>query len=227
MKKKTITNSILLLLIIVLSLSIIILSARIAVFDKSFYRDEFLKLNVYMNLKDYDADYINTAVLDYLEGYPILKHNGFFNQREVKHLQDVKMITQAILFIFYMSIILLVILLILLFILNDDIDDSIKKLGIALISSGLFNIILFSIIFLLVQSDFASLFDNMHLMLFEQGSYTFNPSFEKIVLLYPKELFFDITSKIVLTSLFFSFFIMLNGIFVFLYHKKNTKIFKH
>lgn len=195
-------------------------------FDENFYKKEFQKYGVYENLGDYDIEKINDDVLNYLRyGEEGFIENNFFNEREKVHLLDVKNLIQKTIKFYYFSIILFFLLLVsLISLLNKNIRI-IKYLGMIFLISGLLTFLDAFVFFIMVNSNFSFAFDAFHSTFFSEGSFLFDPSSENIVNLYPKELFFDITYRIVVNTLIFSFLVFLVGIsFLGILKYKTVKI---
>ncbi len=190
---------------------------KIFIFNENFYKKEFQKYGIYSELKGYDVEKANNDVLEYFKNKDILIKNDFFNEREKMHLKDVKYLIRQILFAFYFSIILFLILSILLAMLNKNIKMLIKNFGVVLLFSGLLVLFEGFIFWLMLKLNFNFAFELMHKTFFMAGTYIFNPSFEKITILYPQEFFYDIAVNIAINTLVFSFFLFLAGLFIVLY----------
>ena len=184
-------------------------------FNENFYKEEFKKYGIYNKLKDYDVEKVNKNVLDYLKCQNSeLTDNGFFNEREKKHLKDVKAIMQFILFIFYFSIVLFLSLLISLIMLDRNTKSIIKNAGIVFLFSGFLTFLDGFIFLLLAKFNFNFVFELMHETFFKAGTYVFDPSLENIIVLYPQQFFYDIATNIVVNTLVLSFFLFLIGLFI-------------
>lgn len=209
-------------------------------FDRDLYKKEFLKYNVYNNLEDYDIEGINNDVLNYLinEKGSIPIENDFFNEREKTHLLDVKNLIQKVLAIYYYSMILFLLLFIMLILLlNFNFKEIVKRLFIILFFGSLLTLLDAGSFFLLSNFNFDFTFDLFHETFFSSGTFTFNPEFENIVVLYPENLFFDLLIKIIMNTilssviiLFFSiatFFIFFRSNFLKFFQKFPTKEIKN
>ena len=182
-------------------------------FDKDFYKKEFLKYNVHNNLRNYDIESINNDVLNYLQfgkNNELIK-NDFFNEREKTHLLDVKILISKVLSIYCSSAILFLLLFILLILLSNFNFLKIAKRFFIILLAGSFLTLLDAVLFFILSNfNFNFVFDLFHKSFFDFGSYTFNPEFENIVVLYPKNLFFDALIKIaastIITSVSILFF---------------------
>jgi len=226
-------------------------------FDRDLYKKEFLKYNVYNNLNNYDIENINNNVLNYLinEKDSSLIDNDFFNEREKLHLLDVKNLIQKVLAIYYYSMISFLLLFILLILLlswkskisrTPKIFDFCVNFNFKIIGKRVLIILLFGSLltlldavsfFLLSNFNFDFTFDLFHETFFSLGTFTFNPEFENIVVLYPENLFFDFLIKIIMNTilssviiLFFSiatFFIFFRSNFLKFFQKFPTKKIKN
>ena len=227
--KKLFVNIISILMVILLPLILYGFNSNSVAFDRDLYKKEFLKYHVYDNLKDYDIELINNDVLDYLlnekSSNPI--ENDFFNEREKTHLLDVKNLIQKVLAIYYFSIILFFFLFILFILLmNFNFKNIVKRLLIIFTIGSLLTLLYAFSFFILSNLNFEFTFDLFHKTFFSLGTFTFNPEFENIVVLYPQDLFFDflikITSNTILSSvILFSVSIIL----FFIFFRPNLWIF--
>lgn len=224
---KTVNIAAIILLILAFSIFTMLLTARIVAFDKNNHQKEFIKLNVYGSLPGIDVDAVNSQVVDYISGSgKSLDANGIFNNRERKHLSDVRFVVWVLDLFLYASIAVFSLLLVLLSLSYRDFARALKAVGLAFICSGALNIMLLLSCFFAFSASFPFMFESMHKAVFQSGTYIFDGFAEKIVLLYPEAFFYDVSMKILSTALFFSVFLLLNGIFVFVYYRKNTKLFK-
>ncbi|MBS3102369.1 DUF1461 domain-containing protein [Candidatus Woesearchaeota archaeon] len=211
--KKILISLVSILLILDVPLVLYLFNFKNTAFDENFYKKEFQKYNVYGKLQDYDVEKINNDVLNYLksEKEESIK-NDFFIQREKEHLLDVKNLIQKTINFYYFSLILFFILLISLAFLLDQNIKIVKHFGIIFIISGALTFFEAFAFFAAVNMNFSSAFDIFHNTFFQRGTYTFDPSFENIVNLYPEQLFFGIAQRIIFNTLIFSFFLSLAGI---------------
>jgi integral membrane protein (TIGR01906 family) len=194
-------------------------------FDENFHKKEFSKYKVYANLKNYDVESINSAVLNYLKfgKNNNLINNDFFNEREKTHLLDVKNLIQTIFNIYYFLMILIILLIItLIILLNFNLEKIAKKLLIILIIGSSLVLLDAVLFFILSNLNFDFVFDLFHNTFFISGTFTFNPESENIVVLYPENLFFDFLIKIISNTIFSSIIILFFSIlFIFIFFKPN------
>ena len=86
------------------SILIVLVNVKILVSDEKFFHKEFEKYGVYSALKGYDVDEINKQVFgffNYKNSLPL----DFFNEREVKHLNDVKEVLYGVDFLLFLVLI--------------------------------------------------------------------------------------------------------------------------
>lgn len=221
--KKTIINILVTLLVLDVPFLLYSYNFNKIVFDNNFYKKEFEKHEVYGRLEGYDIEEINNNVLSYLKNEDIyLADDGFFNERERIHLMDVKGQVQIILYILYFSIILFFVLIFLLVILNGNLKKIMKNVGIVFLFSGILTFLDSFVFWLIAKGNFDFVFELMHKIFFKAGTYVFDPYFERIVVLYPQQFFYDITVKIVLDTLVISLVLGLVGLVILLYKKIKT-----
>tara|TARA_B100000315_G_scaffold260259_1_gene320402 strand:- start:1603 stop:2337 length:735 start_codon:yes stop_codon:yes gene_type:complete len=223
--KRLFVNIISVLMILLVPLILYGFSFNSVAFDNDLYKKEFLKYNVYSYLEDYDIENINGEVLNYLvnEKNPVLIDDDFFNEREKTHLLDVKNLIQNIFVIYYFSIFLFIFLIIILsIILNFNFKEIVKKFLIILLFGSLLTLLDAVSFFLLSNFNFDFTFDVFHKTFFDQGTFTFNPQFENIVVLYPENLFFDFLIMIISNTILSSVIILfLSLAIIFIFFRKN------
>ncbi len=226
--KRLLINSIFVLMALLIPIIIFLYSFNSIVFDRDYYKKEFTKYNVYENLKDYDAEKINDGILDYfISG----KNNGliendFFNEREKVHLLDVKSIIQEIFSMYHLSIILFILFSIALaFLMELNFKNIFKKFFIISLFGCSITFLVGILIYISSNFNFDFVFGIFHKTFFNAGTFIFDPEFERIVVLYPQNLFFDFLSRIISNAIISSiilFFLCLTFLFIFF----QPKIFK-
>lgn len=223
MGKKELAN--LLSSVSIISLILLIYSGSIiyAAFDESFYEKGFKKFDVYSALKGYDIESINQKVLDFLAGGKDNLPRNFFTQREISHLDDVRGIFSIIISTFFISLALLILPFIsLVFIIKNKIrilkffDRIFLMAGLAVIGINIILIMALSI-------DFGMSFDIFHRSFFAEDTYLFSPLSEKIVVLYPEQLFYDAGIRILKYSFFIAFVIILMELVVYVLGRWKLK----
>jgi len=186
-------------------------------FNEELYIKKFTQYNIYSKLIDNDIDAINMEVLDYIRtGGDELIGNDFFTDREKDHFYDVKNVVQSAQIIYYISIFILILFSILIALLINNFLKFLLLYGKILFMGGLLTFILSMLLLLGVLLSFTGAFDVFHNIFFEAGTFTFNPQYEKVVVLYPPELFNDFTTIIIVKVLLMTFFIILLGLWLVL-----------
>ncbi len=226
--KKLLINAISVLMALLIPLIIFLYNFNSAVFDRDYYKKEFSKYNVYENLKDYDAEKINNDTLNYfISGKNNgLIENNFFNEREKMHLLDVKNLIQGILLMYYFSITLFFLFFFLIAILMGFNFKNIFKKFLIISLFGSSTAFLAGILLAISSNlNFDFVFGVFHKTFFNAGTFIFNPEFERIVALYPQNLFLDFLIRIISNAIISSiilFFLCLAFLFIFF----SPKFFK-
>ena len=211
MNYKPISVVIFVLLVFLIPIILLIFNFNNVVFNGDFYKKEFSKYNVYSNLAQYDVEKINKEVLFYLKNgkNQEIIANDFFNAREKQHLLDVRNLIAKLFFAYHISIFLfLSSFLALCLHFNFKFRKIIEKFLLALLSGNFFVLVAGILLFFLWNSNFYFIFGALHETFFPAGTYSFNPGFEKIVVLYPENLFFDALSEILLQTILSSIIII-------------------
>lgn len=209
------------LMALIVPLVIYLYNFNSVAFDENFYKKEFLKYDVYENLGNYDIENINNDVLDYLAHGKNgeLIENDFFNEREKKHLLDVKSLIEKILAAYYFSLSLF--LLMFIFLMDFNIKKTVKRF-LVILSLGSFLTLLDAVLlFILSNFNFYFVFDMFHKTFFSSGSYIFDPAFENIVVLYPQNLFFDALISIIFGAIITSLTILFFCAMFFIFSKRK------
>ena len=116
-----------------------------------------------------------------------------FNQEEIDHLKDVKVLIQKI-SVFNYSLLIISILLIIALFLSDS-KDFLKNLSKVLFFSGLLTLFTVIILLILVKLNFSGVFTVFHHIFFPKGGWLFGAS-DNIIRLYPSGFFYDMAKRI-------------------------------
>lgn len=223
--KRLLANSISVLMAALIFIIIFLYNFNSAVFDRDYYKKEFTKYNVYENLRGYDIEKVNSDVLGYFisgknKG---LIENDFFNEREKMHLLDVKEIIQGIASFYYLSIILFFLFFIALAFLTElNFKNIFRKILVITLFGSSAALLAGILLIALSNSNFDFAFGLMHETFFNAGTFTFNPEFERIVVIYPQNLFFDFLTRIISNAIISSiilFFLCSASLFIFFRQK--------
>jgi integral membrane protein (TIGR01906 family) len=200
-------------LILVINLSFIIYlgTAKYFLFNESFYREEFQKNNVYSKVPE--ASNITKELFVYYKDKdckePKIKA---FNSRERKHLLDVKILIHKANILFYT--LLLVEVLLFLIVARDF-----GCVNIVLLGGGTLTLMIAVLMFVLSR-NFEFIFTSFHYLFFEPGTWLFSAQ-DTLILMFPKQFFFDIFSGVVKCSLIIAAIILVISLFLIYAKKKH------
>lgn len=181
------------LLILILPFMLFLLIVDFTAFDHSFYTQKFAEYGVGKIVPN--AEPLHAKVISFIKGYSDQLPTDF-GVREKSHLWDVRTAISVFTILLYILIIIFVFLLMIsAFTLkvNSYVTNFIGKV---LFFGGFLAIIIAAILFFLLSSNFPSTFESFHTLLFQKGTYTFDPRKEILVDLYPEQLFMDLGIKI-------------------------------
>jgi len=205
------------LLVLILPVLLILLSTNFAGFNLSFYKEKFQQYNVEKNVPG--AESLHNKVIDFIKGNSNQPPNEF-NEKEKQHLWDVKNVIRYGKILLYILVILFIFLLLFsAFIIkaNNAITNFIGKI---FLYGGILTIAIAAILFFMINFDFSKTFETFHLTFFKSGTYVFDAK-EKIVNLYPEQLFMDLGLRISKWVVISAAIIMLIGLFLLFRSKKN------
>lgn len=207
------------LVITAIPLLIFLLAANFTAFDKSFYQRKFSEYKVNENVEG--AQYLHEKVMDFIQGKSNELPNEF-NEREKRHLFDVKNIVRTSTIVLYILIVIFILLLaISAFVLKVN-NHIINFVGKVLIFGGILTIILATILFFLIISGFSAAFESFHKLFFEKDTYLFDPANEMIVNLYPEQLFKELGIRVSKGVMLSSALVILLGI-ILIFKPKSKK----
>lgn len=199
-----------LILIINLSFIIYLGTAKYFLFNESFYKKEFQKNNVYSKVPE--ADNITKELFDYYRdkeyNEPEIKA---FNQRERKHLLDVKLLIHRANLLFYTLLVLEVLLFL-------TVAKDFRCVKTVILGGGALTLLIAILMFILSRS-FGFIFTRFHHLFFEPGSWLFSAQ-DTLIQMFPEQFFFDIFSEIVKYSSTIATIIVIILIFL-IYGKKK------
>lgn len=204
-----------------LSASLLLMNAKSAVNDSSFYASEFRKYGVYDELKGYNVDEINNGVIEFINSRTGSLPEGFFTEREISHLKDVKNTVRNGYLILLISIQLFAGFVVLSLFMLKDIKKILFYVSLCIALSSMLTLIIGAVFLISVKTGFSASFEIFHKSFFDSGSYTFNPAVEKIVVLYPENLFYDAGIKILINSLIWSVLLLFVSFLVMWFTRKK------
>ncbi len=212
-------NSILLLIIIIFS------PLAYYLYNFNFYNSLFVKNGVYKTLDKSDVKQLTENVYDYFkykrdfEAFDLKGNIKFFNESEISHLDDVRILLKKIFIIFYISIALFVLLTILL--IEKRPWKFLKNISLSALISSAVLISLFAILYFL-GNNFWALFDRFHYIFFPQGNWAF-PEGSLIITIFPFGFFYDFFFKLIVTSLVTAAILLVLAIVATAVVKNKTK----
>jgi len=207
------------LLILVLPFLIFLAVFNFYGFNMDFYKEKFSEYKVQNNVPE--AASINEKVINFITGKSENIPNEF-NEREKQHLLDVRRVIRISTIALYIFIVVFIVLLVISALILKANNYITNFVGKVLVFGGFLTIILAGLLFLFISSDFSAAFESFHTLLFQKGTYVFDPAKEMIVRLYPEQVFMDLgmnMSKLVLIT---SFIIILLGLLL-LFKSKSKK----
>jgi integral membrane protein (TIGR01906 family) len=216
MKKKTIIIIISVLLVLFLSDIVYITSFKVNAFNEEFYSKEFEKYGVYGEFPGKDVDKINSELLLYLRDKKDDYNKELFNQEEVEHLRDVKVLIAKIDVYYYFILIFSILLIASLFLLDKK--SFLRNSSFVLFFSGVFTLFFVVILLVLMMLNFDGFFTFFHKLFFPQGGWLFSSS-DNIIKLYPFGFFYDIAKRIFLNIVLYANILILAGVSLFFWKK--------
>ena len=201
-------NSILLLVIVILS------PLAYYLYNFKFYNSLFVKNEVYETLDKSDVKMLTENVYDYFkykrdfETFELKGSIKFFNETEIRHLDDVRILLKKLLTVFYVSIALFALLTILL--IEKRLKLFLKNISLSALISSAVLIFLFILLYFL-GNNFWALFDRFHYIFFPQGNWAF-PEGSLIITIFPFGFFYDFFFKLVTVSLVIAVVLLAGGI---------------
>ncbi len=162
-------------------------------FDSTFYNEKFSEYKVYQAVPD--AVSLHEKVIGFIKGKPGELPDEF-NDREKQHLQDVRKIAHEATILLYTLIILFVSLSLVSARMLKTRAAITDFFGNVFLYGGALTLISAAAIYFLLSLNFASTFESFHLLLFEKGTYLFDPAKDIIVRLYPEQLFMALGERI-------------------------------
>ena len=206
------------LLIFILPFLLFLLVFNFYGFNNIVYQEKFSEYKVQQYVPG--AFSLHEAVINFIEGKNDALPNAF-NDREKQHLWDVRKVVNISTILLYFLIILFIILLVVSALILKVNNYIINFVGKVLVFGGFLTILLAAVLFFFISSDFSTTFESFHRLLFDKGTYVFDPAKEVIVRLYPEQLFMDLGIGISKGVLVTSVLLILLGAFLILKSKKN------
>lgn len=222
------------LLILILPFLLFLSALKFTAFDSSFYQEKFLEYGVYKEVPQ--ADSLHQSVISFLKG----ASNGLppdFNEREKQHLNDVRKALNASIISLYALLSLFISLLAFSALKISEIakahsnhhiwlQDYANFISRVLLFGGALTLVFGAFLLFFMLSDFSAAFESFHRLFFQKGTYTFNPTKEMIVRLYPEQLFMDLGKRILKFAIIDSAGCILFGALLTLKDQRYTRTTK-
>ncbi|MBI3035301.1 DUF1461 domain-containing protein [Candidatus Woesearchaeota archaeon] len=206
------------LMVLILPFLLFLAVLNSAAFSDSFYQEKFSEYGVYDSVSK--ADFLHKKVVEFVKG----SNNELpkdFNEREWRHLLDVRNAIGFSTIVLYALVALFIALLTISALILKANKLILGFVGKVLVFGGVLTIAIAAILFFLINSNFPSAFESFHRVFFKQGTYAFDPAKEVIVNLYPEQLFTDLGIKISKIAGIASATIVSLGILLLLKSKKQ------
>ncbi|MBI2107309.1 DUF1461 domain-containing protein [Candidatus Woesearchaeota archaeon] len=165
---------------------VILFSSAFHVFNNEFYSQKFEQNGAYDTFGKDKVDEVNSQVFEYF----LLKNNletDFFDNREKKHLEDVRFLFIAGYILLFLTFIVLILFI---YFYRKDLFN-------LLLISGIFGLFFVTFVVILSLTDFDFLFIAFHKIFFTQGTWSFDSN---LVQVYTYDLFYSIFLRILITS---------------------------
>jgi len=229
MIKTKIKNTIIGLNSALLIVILLFCSLTFLVYNFNFYNKLYEKNGVYEILDRNDTAKITTQVFEFFkygkefESFKLKGNINYFNNDEISHLTDVKILLNKIFILFYCCLTIFLILVLVLYLINRKIYKFLREISlIFLISSSIFIFLVLLLYFF--GNNFSQLFENFHLIFFPQGNWAF-PEGSLIITIFPFGFFYDFFFKLILYSLFIALVLFACGITgVIVTNRTNNKL---
>ncbi len=185
---------------------LLLTSIQLAAFDISFYERAYDKYNLHKTTELTKWDYVNLSrnILVYLNGQSDYLYNRaiihgsgkyLFNQKELLHMEDVKILFVQGYRIRNLSFLSLIILILI----TVSISKKGKRhVGISLLSGSVILFMTAVVFVLLLNSDFYQHFTSFHHVFFTNDLWLLNPQTDLLINMYPLEFFNDMAIKIIM-----------------------------
>jgi len=207
-----------LLMALILPFILILLIINFIGFSGSFYGKKFQEYGVGQNVPS--AALLHEKVMDFIRGASGELPDAF-SQREKQHLWDVRKLANILKIALYALIALFALLLIGSALALKAGSRIINFFGGALAFGGILSFALAAFLLLLISFGFSSAFESFHHLFFQEGTYTFDPSIEMLVRIYPEQLFIGLGMAISKWFLISSALAALSGAFLILKSKNK------
>lgn len=191
---------------IFLPISIFFICINFFAFNKKYYETKYLQYNIpsCTDLEINELMKLTNELFDYFRGHKDEEYlRIYFNERELAHIKDVKLLFNKGFLIRDISITIFLTSFTYLYLV--DFNVLIKTLNYSICSSFL----AMGILYLLLYLDFNKYFTYFHLALFSNDLWLLDPSTDIMIRIFPEEFFISIARNIVLLFIAFMSIILI------------------
>ncbi len=179
-------------LVVFLFLVFVLGSFRLLLYDSAFYEGEFVKNGVYDEFGEENTLNYRDNLFGYFQGKEQLNPE-YFNDKEIKHLEDVKNIFNVMNYVLYASLLIVVLGL------GGLIYKKKKKLvGEIFFYSGVLSFVLLVVLFIGSFLSFDYMFTLMHETLFTNDLWLMDPSTDNLISIFPFQFFYDFFVRVLI-----------------------------
>ncbi len=194
-----------------LTLAIVTSTFLFVAFDLSWYQKEFTKQEVYNIFTKERVDNQVINLFAYLKNNDTLK-NDYYSNKEIAHLTDVKKIIQFLRLVNIASAIALTV-----FGISIIYQSGARVLAKLILNSSSFLFLIIATAIAGLIFNFDQIFYWFHQLVFKNDFWLLDPSIESLVVIFPGNLFFDITARLFMISALINLLIFISAA---LMHKK-------
>ncbi len=167
-------------------------------FDKSFYVQQYKKNNLYAHFSREEADKVTDKLLSYLryEKMNVQIDTPFFNDKEKRHLVDVKDLLQKESFYCTVLTFIFVLVVIILYFSNDLRITSRITYGTLFFNAGVVGLSMMLTLGILSILNFSMVWTSFHRLVFSNNLWMLNPATDNLIVLFPEAFFNAVVTKL-------------------------------
>ncbi len=174
-------------------------------FDLSWYQKEFTKQKVYKIFAEERVDDQVVNLFAYLKNNDTLK-NDYYSSKEIAHLADVKKNIQFLRLVNIASAIALTV-----FGISIIYQSGARVLAKLILNSSSFLFLIIATAIAGLIFNFDQIFYWFHQLVFKNDFWLLDPSIESLVVIFPDNLFFDITARLFMISALINLLIFISA----------------
>ncbi|MBN2422038.1 DUF1461 domain-containing protein [Candidatus Woesearchaeota archaeon] len=179
------------------------------IYNLPFYEYEYEKYDIYSLFGKEKTISVTRNLFNYFKNKEYLD-NVFFNEEEISHLYDVKVLINKFYVFYLFNLILFISSLFIVYRLKKK--RFVKNIAKILVYTGLFSVLLIISVFIFYKvTGFYFLFEKFHEILFT-GNYSFDPGVSNMKAMFPDGFFMDMSFRIGFIFVLESMIVLLTGI---------------